>query len=105
MFVESLLCNELRRGFGSDFRDMRDHMGNEILKDSSSRKGPAPQGQMTPEGSSLSLCSYSAVAKWSEGARKRTINWGLENNRHAFSHSLEAGGPECRCIRRAVVPL
>lgn len=71
-------------------------MGNEILKDSSSRKGPAPQGQMDAGGwniphsaSALTVLLYGLP----EGARKKDHQLGARNNRHAFSHSSEAGGP------------
>lgn len=83
-------------------------MGNEILKDFSSRKGPEPQGQMDAGGrniphsaSALTVLLYG----FPEGARKkRTINWGLET---IGMHSLTVLRlvVQCRCIRRAMFPL
>ena len=71
-------------------------MGNEILKDFSSRKGPEPQGQMDAGGQNIPH-SASALAVllygFPEGARKKDHQLGAQNNRHAFSHSSEAGGP------------
>ena len=79
-------------------------MGNEILKDFSSRKGPELQGQMASGCISHSASLLPVLLNgFPEAATTEYHQLVAQNNRHVFSHSSEAG-IQLRCIRRAMFP-
>lgn len=104
---ESLLCNELRRGFAWFPWHGRDHMGNEILKDSSSRKGPAPQGQMDAGGWNiltqpllLQCCCMGFLKVLEKGP-----STGGSKQQACILSQFWGWWSNVDCIRRAVFPL
>ena len=69
-------------------------MGNEILKDFCSQKGPELQGQMASGRISHSASLLPVLLNgFPEAARTKYHQLVAQNNRHVFSHSSEAGSP------------